>query len=158
MKSCIVKRSFTLKLLFPSLTVLAVTFIVGIASLALLPSLFIPVLAVGIIIAVLLVPGSIFTEYEYNIEADIFSVALIKNKSSRKELFSCDIEHLVTIEPYANQKINGVKLDCSEKINTPYIAVFNVEGNISSVLFSPDDAFVRELFLLSPSKVKRSII
>ena len=156
MKSCIIKKSFTVKALFPSLLIFALSLIIACVALFIVPFLFAPVILIGAIISVVIAPGNIFTEYEYNIEGELFSVALIKNKSARKELFACDIDHLITCEPYTNQKTSGTVLDFSESINPTYLAVFNEEGKTASVIFSPDKAFVQELFLLSPSKVKRN--
>ncbi len=154
MKSCIIKRSFTFKALLPSLMSVLISLVIGFISVIFIPSLFIPILAIGVIIAIAIAPGNIFTEYEYNLEGESFSVALIRNNSSRKELFSCDMEHLISCEPYTNQRINGAKFDYSEKVNTPYCALFNENGKQASVIFSPDEAFVRELFLIAPGKVK----
>ena len=155
MKSCIIKRSFTFKSLAPSLIAFAIGFVIACLALKFLYALSVISLAAGLIIAVIIIPANIFTEYEYNLEGETFSVALIRNKSSRKELFGCDIAHLITCEPYLNQPLGGIKLDYSEKVNTTYFAVFNEEGKQAAVIFSADEAFVRELFLMAPGKVKR---
>ena len=155
MKTCIVKRSFSIKALTPSFVIIAAGALLAFASLMLLPALFFPLMGIGVIIGAVIASGNISTEYEYNLEGDSFSVALIKNNSSRKELFSSDMAHLLSCEPYSGGKLYGTTLNFSENVNTAYSIVFNEEGKQTSVIFSPDEAFVRELFLVSPSKVKR---
>lgn len=157
MKTCIVKRKFTPKALFPSFAVLGIGFIAMLLLFKASTVAALLVLGIAAIAGALIAPSFIFTEYEYNLEGEVFSVALIRNKASRKELFSCDIAHLVTCEKFTGQPLGGIKLDYSEGAE-PYCAVFNEEGKQAAIIFSPDDAFVRELFLLSPSKVKRNIM
>lgn len=154
MKSCIVKRKFTLKALLPPIVAVAAGMIAFVLLLKFFIFLSYLALAIGLAVAAFLIPGALSSEYEYNLEGEVFSVALIRNKSSRKELFSCDIAHLVSCEGFTNQPLYGTKLNFSENTNTLYLAVFNEEGKQASVIFSPDEAFVRELRLLAPSKVK----
>lgn len=158
MKTCVVKKSFTFKSLLPSLISVIIGIVFALLAAHFIPVLFVPLLAAGVIIGAVIAPGNLFTEYEYTIEGDSFSVSVIRNNASRKELFSCDISFLLSCEPYTGGKTYGTRLDYSENINTTYCATFNEEGKQAAVIFSPDEAFIRELFLLAPSKVKRNII
>ena len=157
MKTCVVKRKFTLKALFPSFALLGVGFIAMLLFIKASTIASMLFLIIGAIAGAAVAPSFIFTEYEYNLEGEVFSVSLIRNKASRKELFSCDIAYLVTCEKFTGQPLGGIKLDYSEGAN-PYCAIFNEEGKQASIVFSPDDDFLRELFLLAPSKVKRNIM
>ncbi len=157
MKSCIIKRKFKMKSLLPSFALFGIGLIALLLLLGISAIFAFAVCAACIITGAVIAPSAIFTEYEYNLEGDTFSVALIKNKASRKELFACDIAHLVVCEKYTGQPLFGVKLDYSEGENVCSV-VFNEEGKQATVLFSPDEAFLHELFMLAPSKVKRNII
>ncbi len=154
MKSCIVKRKITFKSIFPLLLI----FIAALALMLVFKSIAVLFLVLGAISLFCLAPSLLFTEYEYNLEAEEFTVALIRNKSTRKVLFGCDIAYLVKCEPYQNSHISGEKLDFSVSGITAFTAVFSEEGKTASVIFSPNDEFVRELRLLAPSKVKLNIM
>ncbi len=158
MKSYTVKRKATLSSYLPVFAILAATLVAAILLAAVYLFLAVFILALGTGIAVYLLPGISKTEYEYNLEGETLSVALIRNNSSRKEIFSCDIAHLISCEPYKNQPVSGTKVDVQAGENPSFIAVFSEEGNTASLIFSPDDAFVHELRLLAPSKVKLNIM
>lgn len=155
MKSCIVKRKATLTSLLPIFLILLVS--------AVLTALFMQIfsfviLIAGVIAALALMPSRLFTEYEYNLEGEQLSVALIRNKSSRKELFSADISNLVSCAPYEPHLVTGVKIDVSTASDSRYVAVFSEEGKTASVIFSPTNDFMQSFRLLAPSRVKLNIL
>lgn len=158
MKSCVVKRKNSASSFMPLVCIALASLLFSVISMSVFVYIPILVLIVGIIAIIYFTPHFLRCEYEYNLEGESFSVALIRNKSSRKELFSCDISHLVSCEPYKSQRIVGEKVDVSSCDNTPFIATFSEEGKQATVLFSPDDEFVREFRLLAPSKVKLNIM
>lgn len=158
MKSCIVKRKATPSSFLPVVAILAITLVAAVLLAAVYMFLAVFILALGTGIAVYLLPTLSRTEYEYNLEGETLSVALIRNNSSRKEIFSCDIAHLISCEPYKNQPISGTKVDVQAGENKSFIAVFSEEGTLASVIFSPDDAFIGNMRLLAPSKVKLNIM
>lgn len=157
MKSCIVKRKFKINALAPSFALLGIGLIALVLLLSISAPLAFTLCAACLIAGALIAPSAIFTEYEYNLEGGTFSVALIKNKASRKELFACDIDHMIGCEKYNGQPLSGIRLDYSDNENV-FSIVFNEDGKQTAVLFSPDEAFFHELFMLAPSKVKRNIM
>lgn len=161
MHFCIVKRDVTFKSIIPVILILAVTFFISFLSSA--AFIYIPffVIIAGISLAIYLAPRFLKTEYEYNLEGDEFSIALIRNNSSRKELFACEIKHLVTCTPF-DDRDNSVRatahINAASSQNSLYHMIFTEEGKTVTVTFSPSDDFVKELRLLAPSKVKCNIL
>lgn len=158
MKSYTVKRKVTFSAFVPTIAILAVTLAVALIAVRVFALFSYLLIALGTTVAIVLIPHFIRTEYEYNLEGDSLSVALIRNNSSRKELFCCDIPFLVSCEMYKNQPIQGVKVDVTGGDNPSYIAVFSEDGKVATLLFSPNDAFMQEMRLLAPSKVKLNIL
>ncbi len=158
MKCCVIKKDVT----FSSFTPLYLTAILtlALAVLAMIMGfIYIPILIfiIGIIIMIYFSPRCINQEYEYSLEGDQFTVAVIINKSSRKELFSADMDKLISCAPEdAFSKKDGVSLKikaCSGG-NTRYAAAFNGENGNSLVTFSPAEEFVESMRIIAPSKVK----
>lgn len=161
MNCCIVKRCVTLKSFLPLFLIAAFS-----ASLAFAASFvfaFIPflIIIIGIGVIVYLTPSVINTEYEYNLEGDMFSIAIVKNNASRKELFSCDMDYLVSCVPLdeanfisTRNKINAYV----ENSNPIYYAVFTQDEQSAAITFSPSDDFIKSMRLIAPLKVKINIL
>ena len=160
MNCCTVKRKISFKTLLPLIVVAILT--VALSLVAAMFFAFIPVLVTiaGIAVIIYLAPSCLKTEYEYNIEGDTFSIAIIKNNASRKEIFSCDMNHLVSCVPlddanivYTPNKINAYV----DGLNT-YYAIFTQEEQTAAVTFSPSDEFMKSMRLIAPLKVKLNIL
>lgn len=160
MNCCTVKRKVTLKTFLPLIIVALIT--LALSVVASMFFAFIPLLIIiaGIIVIIAISPALLRTEYEYNIEGETFSIAIIKNNSSRKEIFSCNMHHLVSCVPlneadliYTSNKINAYV----EGI-TAYYAVFTQEEQTACVTFSPSDDFIKSMRLIAPLKVKVNIL
>ncbi len=158
---CIVKKPMSFISILPVAIVLILTALICYFTTPIYPYLPIFVAAVGIMLSLYLLPRATKCEYEYSIEGDLFTVSIIRNKASRKELFSADVKSLVSCVPFdeadkhilVRQKINA-----SVNANTLYYALFSVDEVTTSVLFSPDDEFIKSLRLLAPLKVKCNIL
>ncbi len=159
MKCCVIKKDVT----FSSFTPLYLTAILtlALAVLAMIMGfIYIPILVfiIGIIIMIYFSPRCINQEYEYSLEGDKFIVAVIMNKSSRKELFSADMDKLISCEPEKAASVtrDGVssKIKACSGNNPRYSAAFNGENGMSLVTFSPAEEFLESMRIIAPSKVK----
>jgi uncharacterized membrane protein YgaE (UPF0421/DUF939 family) len=153
----VVKRDFSFKNIVPILLILLLT--VALAALATMWFFYLPllVLILGLIVAIYLSPRFLKNEYEYSIEGDVFSVALIMNKKSRKELFSADIEKLIAAAPLDEAALGKTKkIDVRSSENPFYSAIFSSDTGCVAVIFSPGEEFIKQMRLLAPSKVKLS--
>lgn len=156
MNCCIVKRNPSPMSFLPIVLILLIT--VALSVLSAQVSMYLPtfIMVLGITLAVYKVPSILKTEYEYNLEGDTFSVALVKNNSSRKELFSCDMAHLVSCVPQRECKMTPhakvVKADTAS--DNTYCAIFTEEEKTVAVIFSPDEEFMKSMRLAAPLKVK----
>ncbi len=158
MKCCVIKKDVT----FSSFTPVYLTAILtlALAVLAMIMGfIYIPILIfiIGVIVMIYFSPRCINQEYEYSLEGDKFIVAVIMNKSSRKELFSADMDKLISCAPDdASYKKDGVsaKIKACSGGNSRYAAIFNGENGTSLVTFSPAEEFIESMRIIAPSKVK----
>lgn len=158
---CIVKKSMSFISLLPVALILIATALVCYLTTPIYPYLPIFLAAIGIAFSLWLLPRATKCEYEYNIEGDLFTVSIIRNKSSRKVLFSTDISNLVSCAPFdeADKSASvSQKINASVSENTLYYALFSEDETTTSLLFSPDDEFINSLRLLAPRKVKCNIL
>ena len=158
---CIVKKPISFISLVPVAILLILTALICYFTTPIYPYLPIFVAAIGIMLSLYLLPRATKCEYEYSIEGDLFTVSIIRNKASRKVLFSTDIANLVSCAPF-DEADKGTfvrqKINASVDTNTLYYALFSVDEITSAVLFSPDDEFIKSLRLLAPLKVKCNIL
>lgn len=157
MNYCVVKRDFNFKCVIPLILIALLTVFVSFLSGMFFSYIPFLIVLIGIIVIVYLSPRFLKTEYEYSIEGGVFSVALIMNKKARRELFSSDIERLVSCQPYADGgSVNGMskKINAAASVNENYSAVFSSDDGNTIVLFSPSSEFMNELRLSAPSKVR----
>ncbi len=158
MNCCIVKRKPTVSSFLPLALIGVISVVLAVASLLMFTFyLSLVILIAGAAIIVYLTPGVLKTEYEYNLEGESFSVAIIKNNSSRKELFSCEMDYLVSCTPFekrdtytkAKATINAYSAE-----GATYYAIFTQEEQTVAVSFSPSQEFINSMRLMAPLKVK----
>lgn len=158
---CTVKKSVSLTSVLPVMFILLLTAFLCYITTPIYQYLPIFIAAVGIISSMIILPKLTKTEYEYNIEGDLFTIALIRNHSSRKILFASDISNLVSCSP---QKAADTNFTPSKRIvatageNTAYIALFSEDETKTAITFSPSNEFIDSLYLLAPRKVNRNIL
>ncbi|MCD8049949.1 MAG: hypothetical protein LUG52_10245 [Clostridia bacterium] len=153
MKHCIVNRPLGFSSFAPLLLILVATIVLSSLASIVSFSLSLVILVVGVVILCVLTPRYIRCEYEYSLEGDAFSVALIMNKSSRKELFSSDMEQLIVCENAAGKNVSSTRtVSAIAKSGTAYRAEFSCEEGTASVIFTPSEEFLKEMRLYSPSK------
>ena len=155
MNCCIVKRKATPMSFIPIVAILLVTS--GLSVLSAFISAYLPVfvMVIGVGLAVYKLPSITKSEYEYNLEGDTFSVAIIKNNSSRKELFISDMEKLVSCTPQSEAHvISFARVINSASEGNVYCAVFTQEEKTIAVNFSPSEEFMKSMRLVAPLKVK----
>lgn len=151
MKYCVVKRNVTFKSFLPIILILVLA--VAVAFLLLMLHLFFfpyLALALGFFAAVFLAPRFLNTEYEYSIEGDEFSVALIMNKAARKEIFSSDMTRLISCGKGIERAQRRVRAAAGGDV---YSAVFSDDDGQVCLLFTPTREFLEEMRLLAPSRV-----
>lgn len=155
MNYCIVKRDFTFKCLVPLILTALLTLCVSFLSSMFFSYIPVLILLTGAAVIIYISPRFLKTEYEYSIEGGVFSVALIMNKKARRELFSSDIERLVSCQSGASgNDFKAKKINVSSSESPVYSALFSLDEGTALVLFSPSAEFMREMRLLAPSKVR----
>ena len=161
MQYCIVKKPTTIASLIPVAIILIIAAVLCFVLAPIYPYATIFIAAAGIVLALWLLPRATKSEYEYSIEGDLFTVAVIQNKASRKELFSGKIDDLISCVPFDERDMSvnvakSIKAQAGE--NTLYYALFTHEEATEAIVFSPSDEFVNSLRLLAPRKVKCNIL
>ena len=123
--------------------------------------------AVGIVIMVIAVVAGIIVfrqinlEYEYLFVNGDFDVDKIINKSRRKRLFSMNVSNLELLAPenaaelrnYRNAKV--VDYSSGKKDARRYGMVISDRGQMTKIVFEPNDTIVEGFFMLAPRKVIR---
>lgn len=158
---CIVKKPMSFISLIPVAVLLLITALICYFTTTIYPYLSIFVAFIGIALSLWLLPRTFNCEYEYSIEGDLFTVSIIRNKASRKVLFSTDAKNLVSCAPFDEADKSSLvrqKINASVDTNTLYYALFSVDETTTAVLFSPDDEFIKSFRLLAPLKVKCNIL
>lgn len=159
MNYCVVKRPVTFKSFLPPLLIALFALFLAFLVMILTKFVYIPLLIViaSLAIDLYLAPRFLVNEYEYSVEGGVFSAAIIMNKKARRELFSADAEKLAACAPRDASQHGAVKkIDITSKENSDYYALFNTEDGSILILFSPSEEFLKELWLLAPSRVKLS--
>lgn len=160
MNCCIVKRCVTLKSFLPLFLIAALSVLLAFASAFIFAFIPFLILIIGMGVIIYLVPSVINTEYEYNLEGDTFSIAIVKNNAFRKELFSCDMNYLVSCSPFDEADFVSTrnKINAYVKGKTAYYAVFTQDEQTAAVTFSPSEDFIKSMRLIAPLKVKINIL
>lgn len=158
MKCCMVKRQANALSFLPLIFIALASIALAVMALFMFTIyLSVVILIVGAAIIVYLTPSILNSEYEYSLEGDSFSIAIIKNNSSRKELFSCEMDYLVSCTPfderdtYTKTKMN---ISAYAKDTPLYYAIFTQEDQTVSITFSPSEEFMKSMRLIAPLKVK----
>ncbi len=161
MKYCIVKRPITFKTFIPFISVFLLTVVLAVSAMT--SFTFIPILIaiLGAVALVYILRTSLNCEYEYTIEGETFIVALIRNNTSRKELFTGNMSHILSCTPFEDRDKYAsprTHINASSDANILYYALFSDEEITKAVTFSPSEEFLKEMRLLAPSKVKVNIM
>lgn len=122
---------------------------------------------VGILIPVVVIAAVVFlvrrlnVEYEYLYVNGDLDIDKIMNKSKRKRVFSGSISNMELLAPEDSPELRqyqGEKvLDFSSGIQDArrYVFVTVDNGQVSKIVFEPNDTIIEGIFLMAPRKVIR---
>lgn len=154
----LVKKQTTMKDIFLKALLVAVA-IASIFTIFIFP--------VGILIPVIVITAVVFlirrlnVEYEYLYVNGDLDIDKIMNKSKRKRIFSGNIGNMELLAPEGSPELGqyrgGRTLDFSSGVQEAerYVFVTVDNGQVSRVIFEPNDTIIEGIFLMAPRKVIR---
>lgn len=154
----LVKKQTTMKDIFIK------AFLVALAIVSVFAVLMIPV---AIIIPIVVIAAVVFlirrldVEYEYLYVNGDLDIDKIMHKAKRKKVFSTNISNMELLAPEGaselNQYGNARVLDYSSGMADArrYVLVSAENGQITKLVFEPNDTIIEGIFLMAPRKVKR---
>lgn len=154
----LVKKQTTMKDIFLKALLVAVA-IASVFTIFIFP--------VGILIPVIVITAVVFlirrlnVEYEYLYVNGDLDIDKIMNKSKRKRIFSGNIGNMELLAPEGSPELGqyrgGRTLDFSSGIQEAerYVFVTVDNGQVSRVIFEPNDTIIEGIFLMAPRKVIR---
>lgn len=122
---------------------------------------------VGILIPVVVIVAVVFlirrlnVEYEYLYVNGDLDIDKIMNKSKRKRIFSGNISNMELLAPEDAPELaqyrGGKTMDFSSGVQGArrYVFVTVDNGQVSKVIFEPNDTIIEGIFLMAPRKVVR---
>ncbi len=108
--------------------------------------MLIPIFISSVIAAIFFViKDNAIIEYDYAVEDDVFTVAKIKNLSSRKTLLNIKVKNFKKLERYSRTELKKMKnkvTDCSlNSQKDKYFLFYDDNGEVSVLIFEPNDMF-----------------
>ena len=100
-------------------------------------------------------------EYEYLYVNGDLDIDKIINRSKRKRVFSTPISNMELLAPEGSPELaqyrNGIVADYSSGVpgEKRYVLVVVEKGQVTKMIFEPNDTIIEGIFLLAPRKVIR---
>lgn len=119
------------------------------------------VLPVGVIAIVVILIRKMNVEYEYLYVNGDLDIDKIMNKARRKRVFSATVNDMELLAPEGNPRLeqyrNAVVADYSSGMAGArrYVLVVSGKGQITKLIFEPNDMIIEGIFMLAPRKVIR---
>lgn len=154
----LVKKQTTMK------DVLIKALLVAIAIVSVFVVLMFPV---AIIVPVIVIAAVVFlirrldVEYEYLYVNGDLDIDKIMHKAKRKKVFSTNISSMELLAPEGADELNQYRnariLDYSSGRTDVkrYVLVVAENGQVTKLVFEPNDTIIEGIFLMAPRKVKR---
>lgn len=154
----LVKKQATMKDVFIKALLVALA-IVSVFAVFMFPlAIIVPVIVIAVVVFLL---RKLDVEYEYLYVNGDLDIDKIMHKAKRKRIFSTNISNMELLAPEGtpelNQYHNAKVLDYSSgRADVKrYVFVTAENGQVTKLIFEPNDTIVEGIFLMAPRKVKR---
>lgn len=100
-------------------------------------------------------------EYEYLYVNGDLDVDKIMHRSKRKRVFSANIDEIELLAPEGSERLvqfrnaGVVDMSSGRKDVRRYVLVVAKNGQLTKMIFEPNDTIIEGMFVLSPRKVER---
>jgi len=155
----LVKKQTTMKDVFIKAFLVAIG-IVSVLVLFMFPvAIIVPIVVIA---AVVFLIRRLDVEYEYLYVNGDLDIDKIMHKAKRKRVYSANIANMELLAPEGtaelNQYHNAKVVDYSSGMADArrYVLVTAENGQVTKLVFEPNDTIIEGIFLLAPRKVKRS--
>lgn len=154
----LVKKQTTMKDVFIKALLVAVAIVSVFVVLMFPVAIIVPVI---VITAVVFLVRRLDVEYEYLYVNGDLDIDKIMHKAKRKRVFSTNISSMELLAPEGADELNQfrnarvVDLSSGRADAKRYVLVVAENGQITKLVFEPNDTIVEGIFLMAPRKVKR---
>ena len=155
----LIKKQTTMKDVFIK------AFLVAIAIVSVFVVLMFPV---AIIVPIIVIAAVVFlirrldVEYEYLYVNGDLDIDKIMHKAKRKRIFSTNIDNMELLAPEGNEGINQcrnakvVDYSSGSADARRYVLVVADNGQVTKLVFEPNDDIIEGIFLMAPRKVVKN--
>ena len=155
----LIKKQTTMKDVFIK------AFLVAIAIVSVFVVLMFPV---AIIVPIIVIAAVVFlirrldVEYEYLYVNGDLDIDKIMHKAKRKRIFSTNIDNMELLAPEGNEGINQfrnakvVDYSSGSADERRYVLVVADNGQVTKLVFEPNDDIIEGIFLMAPRKVVKN--
>ncbi len=133
--------------------------IVSVLAVFLFPlAILVPIVVIFVVVALM---RRMNVEYEYLYVNGDLDIDKIINRSKRKRVFSTPISNMELLAPEGSPELaqyrNGIVADYSSGVpgEKRYVLVVVEKGQVTKMIFEPNDTIIEGIFLLAPRKVIR---
>lgn len=155
----LVKKQTTMKDVFIKAFLVAVA-IVSVFSVLMFPvALIIPIVVIA---AVVFLIRRLNVEYEYLYVNGDLDIDKIMNKAKRKRVFTANIDNFELLAPEGASELNQfgnarvVDYSSGSADARRYVLVVADNGQVTKLVFEPNDEIIEGVFLMAPRKVIRN--
>lgn len=154
----LVKKQTTMKDVFIKALLVAIAIVSVFVVLMFPVAVVVPVIVIG---AVVFFIRRLDVEYEYLYVNGDLDIDKIMHKAKRKRVFSTNISNMELLAPegaeeltqYRNARI--VDFSSGTADAKRYVLVVAENGQITKLIFEPNETIIEGMFLMAPRKVKR---
>lgn len=120
--------------------------------------LLIPIVVIALVYYLL---TRLDVEYEYLYVNGDLDIDKIMHKSRRKRVFSVNVKEMELLAPEGDARLNEYRnakvIDLSSGPNTDgrYVLVSGKKGEMTKMIFEPNETIIEGMFLMAPRKVVR---
>lgn len=152
----LVKKQTTMKDVFIKALLVAVAIVSVFVVLMFPVALIVPVVVIA---AVVFLIRRLNVEYEYLYVNGDLDIDKIMNKAKRKRVFSANIDNFELLAPEGAEALNQfrnarvVDYSSGSADGRRYVLVVAENGQVTKLVFEPNDEIIEGVFLMAPRKV-----
>lgn len=154
----LVKKQMTMKDVFIKALLVALAIVSVFVVLMFPVAIIVPVIVIAVVVFLI---RRLDVEYEYLYVNGDLDIDKITHKAKRKRVFSTNISNMELLAPEGadelNQYRNARVVDLSSGMADAkkYVLVVAENGQVTRLVFEPNESIIEGMFLMAPRKVKR---
>lgn len=154
----LVKKQMTMKEVFIKALLVALAIVSVFVVLMFPVAIIVPVIVIAVVVFLI---RRLDVEYEYLYVNGDLDIDKIMHKAKRKRVFSTNISNMELLAPEGadelNQYRNARVVDLSSGMADAkkYVLVVAENGQVTRLVFEPNESIIEGMFLMAPRKVKR---